>query len=329
MNAVSLSKVQLGATAVKLTRLGFGTSKLFRLHSTRERQRLLETAFDHGIHHFDTARSYGLGRAEEELGRFCRGRRQCVTIGTKYGIPISRAGRMLRPVQTLLRRAIGVFPVARTFLSSNPSPVLGPRNFSRAEADASLTASLNAIKSDYVDLFFLHEPTLTAIPDDGLTEWLAAQRQKGRIRAWGLSGPLSESLLVAKSRPQLACVIQYQLDAIRRLTDPPPPDNARIAYRPFAETLPQLLKAVSAGGEATHVWKKAVGIPTDAESLAQFLLVDALASPHNGLVVFTTTRCDRIASLAAAADVVPDMQQIAGFRSWIARFLNVQKPLKA
>ena len=45
--------IPLGIADIRLTRLCFGTGTLFRLHSSRERQRLLDVAHDLGIRHFD------------------------------------------------------------------------------------------------------------------------------------------------------------------------------------------------------------------------------------------------------------------------------------
>lgn len=39
--------------------------------SKKERMAVLAGAMDSGITHFDTARMYGLGMAEAELGAFC------------------------------------------------------------------------------------------------------------------------------------------------------------------------------------------------------------------------------------------------------------------
>ena len=57
--------------------------------------RVLETAFDAGVRHFDTARYYGYGEGEGILGRFLKGRRSEVTITTKFGIePPRRTARL-------------------------------------------------------------------------------------------------------------------------------------------------------------------------------------------------------------------------------------------
>src|SRR5436853_7833547 len=68
---------------LSVSRLGLGTASLHHLLWSSERMQLLKTALDCGISHFDTARMYGEGLAEREVGRFLTGGRQRVTIGTE------------------------------------------------------------------------------------------------------------------------------------------------------------------------------------------------------------------------------------------------------
>ncbi len=67
------------------------------------RLRLLETAFEHGIHHFDTAPLYGQGEAEGLLGRFARSRRDRLTITTKFGLLPQARPALLRPLLPVAR----------------------------------------------------------------------------------------------------------------------------------------------------------------------------------------------------------------------------------
>lgn len=76
--------------------VGFGCNSILS-EGRSKALRLLATAFDAGVRHFDIARSYGTGEAEGILGAFLKNRRSQVTITTKFGI---------QPVtQTMLMRA--------------------------------------------------------------------------------------------------------------------------------------------------------------------------------------------------------------------------------
>ena len=86
------------------SRLGFGTSGIMGAALTsRGRLRLLDAAFDAGIRHFDTAPLYGLGLAEEVLGRFARRCRGDITLTTKFGLEPPAIPTPLRPVVPIAR----------------------------------------------------------------------------------------------------------------------------------------------------------------------------------------------------------------------------------
>jgi len=63
-------------------------------------------------------------------------------------------------------------------------------NWSLAEAERSLEATLQAVGRDYVDLLLLHEPPAEHLNADQFYEWFEKLREKGKIRWWGLAGPI-------------------------------------------------------------------------------------------------------------------------------------------
>src|SRR5262245_26368239 len=89
--------MQSGAThGTEFGALGFGTGLIRRLW-TRGVDRLLATAVEEGITHFDTAPMYGYGDAEGLLGSFLAPRREELTVTTKIGIPPPPAVSQLIP----------------------------------------------------------------------------------------------------------------------------------------------------------------------------------------------------------------------------------------
>lgn len=183
-----MHRVSLPRTNLELSRLSFGTASLHHLATSRRRQDLLAAAFEHGFTHFDTAPSYGLGIAEQELGRFLKGRRERTTIATKVGL-YAPEGSHPNPFAVWTRKTVGkVFPALS-------QPVV---DWSIVAARKSLELSLRRLSVDRIDLLLLHEPIEAAIDSDAFLEWLYLEQRKGRVRAWGLAGD------VDRMRPWLA-----------------------------------------------------------------------------------------------------------------------------
>src|SRR2546423_15085185 len=95
---------------MEVSRLGFGCVKLTTHRDRRDAVRILEQAFGLGITHFDVARAYGFGRAEYILGEFLRGKRDRVTVATKFGLAPPSGLRGNRWVIDLAKRLLGPFP---------------------------------------------------------------------------------------------------------------------------------------------------------------------------------------------------------------------------
>ncbi|MBD0322198.1 MAG: aldo/keto reductase [Aldersonia sp.] len=115
---------------------------------------MVDAALDAGITHIDTANGYAGGESERILARVLRGRRDKVTVATKAGMPHPDAGEH--------------------------SPL------SPAGLRASVEASLARLDTDYVDLFYLHQPDRAVTPADTLAT-VADLVSEGKIGALGVS----------------------------------------------------------------------------------------------------------------------------------------------
>jgi aryl-alcohol dehydrogenase-like predicted oxidoreductase len=74
-----------------------GMSEFYGATDDAQSLATLEAAFEAGVTLYDTADSYGIGHNEELLGRFLRGKRQQVTVATKFGL-VRNAGSYERRV---------------------------------------------------------------------------------------------------------------------------------------------------------------------------------------------------------------------------------------
>jgi D-threo-aldose 1-dehydrogenase len=285
--------------------------------SRRGRQRLLGEAHAQGLNHFDVARMYGLGMAEAELGLFARGRREQVTIATKFGIePGSpRLARLQAPARAALTR----LPALRAALKRRGSRPHPPRRYDAAGARASLETSLRELGTDYVDVFFVHDPAPDDYVDlDGLGELCEELIESGKIRSWGLSGdpdPCVELSTAAGS------VLQVRDSILEPFPVPLEQLSRANTFGVLSTALPLIQARLAADETRRARWRAEVGRDCgDAEVLASLLLRDALDRNRDGTVLFATTRPERIrAALAAADPARHDDDSLRAFRECVRR----------
>ena len=207
----ALRHITLENTALVSSRIGLGTHALHRVISSRQRQNLLSGAHELGVRYFDTAPSYGAGLAEAELGRFLVPRRSEVVLTTKFGLPVSRlaaavpgwnqAAMVLRAARKL---ALGRRTASRPLL----------RDYSPQQALASVERSLRALRTDHIDILYLHEPVPAALSvSEPLVRALDSLKASGKVRYVGLSGQESECALLRNFYPALGEVLQVQVPA--------------------------------------------------------------------------------------------------------------------
>jgi D-threo-aldose 1-dehydrogenase len=84
-----ITKVQIGRTCLKVSRLGFGGVPLGGLYkdlSEEEAGATVRQALDLGVNYFDTAPIYGFGKSELRLGKeLARCSRDSIVVATKVG----------------------------------------------------------------------------------------------------------------------------------------------------------------------------------------------------------------------------------------------------
>jgi D-threo-aldose 1-dehydrogenase len=138
----------LGASAVRVTALGFGGAPIGNLYRAVDDDAAAATvtaALEAGVRFFDTAPHYGLGRSERHLGRaLAAWPRAEVVVSTKVG-------RVLVPDPDGAGRRDGEgFDV--------PATQRRVWDFSAAGVRRSLEASLERLGLDRVDVVLLHDP---------------------------------------------------------------------------------------------------------------------------------------------------------------------------
>ncbi|PKO01276.1 MAG: hypothetical protein CVU42_00255 [Chloroflexi bacterium HGW-Chloroflexi-4] len=114
-------------------------------------------AIDLGVNFLDTADVYGYGKAENYIGNVLGNRRSQVYIASKGG---------------------------RDFVSSPPQLF---KNFDVDYLERALEASLKRLKTDYLDLYQIHGPSIEIMETGKIFGFLEKMKSKGKIRAAGVS----------------------------------------------------------------------------------------------------------------------------------------------
>ena len=172
------------------------------------RRTLLETALDHGIAYFDTARMYCDGQAELVLGTLPSGTRDRFLLASKAGdLPADRSFGTRAHVKalTLLQR----FSPA-PFRSRLPKPWVLEWEFGVFDLPRfrkSVETSLRSLRTDHLDILLLHEPDGSIARRPELLEYLGDLKANGRSRNSALPGASTtpfEFSVLARNSP-LSC----------------------------------------------------------------------------------------------------------------------------
>ena len=139
----------LPKTGLKVSRLSFGTMTFGAQIDQATAHRIVDCCLDAGINFFDTANVYNRGAAETIVGKTLKGRRDKVILASK------------------VRGKIGDAP--------------DEEGLSRAAMRKAIDASLQRLGTDYVDLYYLHQPDY-ATPIEETLETMEELVRAGKVR---------------------------------------------------------------------------------------------------------------------------------------------------
>jgi aryl-alcohol dehydrogenase-like predicted oxidoreductase len=151
----------LGKSGIKVSEIGFGAWTIAldwwgKKIDEDEAIRMLKRAYELGINFFETGDMYGKGKSEELIGRAFKGLRDKIVISTKYGYDYENADQIGH--QEL------------------------PQKFDPEFTDRMLNKSLERLKTDYVDMYGLHNPKLRHVQDESIFETLDKKVKEGKVR---------------------------------------------------------------------------------------------------------------------------------------------------
>lgn len=156
----------LGDGGPEVTVVGLGTNNFGPRIDYDQTHAVLDAALDAGITLIDTADIYGQGTSEGFIGRALEGRRDKFVIATKFGMDKSDAPQIPR----------------------------GSREYIRF----SIEHSLARLRTDYVDVYQMHQPDLETPIEETLGA-LDELVQEGKVRYIGNSNYSADQIEVADS----------------------------------------------------------------------------------------------------------------------------------
>jgi D-threo-aldose 1-dehydrogenase len=277
--------------------IGFGCSSLTSV-GHKNAIRLLETAFDAGIRHFDVARYYGYGEAEGILGTFIKSCRAQITVTTKFGIEPPRRTNALRLALGVGRRILRLVPSARKLVQQRASALIKGNAFSVADASRNLETSLRELRTDYIDFYLLHDYVAGSHCSGELIAFLVQAVKAGKIRYFGLGTSIENVLRALDCEPDLCGVIQFQDSVITRNRVKLPsqsPHKVVITHGSLAAAYRSLLSFFKANNKRAKEWSAGLDLDcSDQRTLAALLLNFSVDANPNGLLLFSARSAGRI-----------------------------------
>jgi aryl-alcohol dehydrogenase-like predicted oxidoreductase len=202
-----MNQIELGNTGLRAPQIGLGCSAILGRSGRADSLLALSTAWDQGIRFFDTARSYGYGESEALLGEFLAGRRHQAVIATKFGILASRQPAWKQLAKSVARKALTMAPAARAILQKAASTQFSHNQFTPSILQASIEESLRKLKTDYVDILFLHAAPAGVLEQHDLMDAMGRLVEQGKVRVTGISAePDVVELAVQRQVPPLQAV---------------------------------------------------------------------------------------------------------------------------
>jgi aryl-alcohol dehydrogenase-like predicted oxidoreductase len=299
---------KLGDSDLEVSEISLGSWLTYGVGVEADKARAcLEEAFNQGINFIDTANVYGRGAAETFLGEALQGRaRDSYVLATKVFFPMSNTDHGL----------------------------------SRAQIEKQLDASLQRLRTDFVDLYQCHRYD-TATPLEETMEALTRAVESGKVRYIGFSEWNAQQIQAAldlagsgraakfvSSQPQYSLLWREPEDEVIPLCsdngisqivwsplgqgvlsgkydpDRPPPAGSRATSDEMGGFISWLLKP-----EILRAVQQLKPLADEAGlTLPQFALAWVLREPNVASAIIGASRPEQVIENAGASGVVVDTQ---------------------
>jgi aryl-alcohol dehydrogenase-like predicted oxidoreductase len=294
-----MQTIPLADTNRQTTRLGFGCGSIMGATNRRDSLKLLETAYEAGIRHFDVAPMYGYGEAETCLGEFLQRHRGHVTVTTKYGILPQKKSAIIKLGRSLTGPILKQLPnLKRSLTQAANAAIRTPTRsqerptFTAAQAKASLDCSLAALRTGHIDLWLLHEATARDLQDDSLLELLEAEVKKGTIGAFGIGSSAEKISALLAERPAYCRTLQYEWSILNsRIPTAATQSNEpfRIHHGALTKNFRAVHTALVKNKSLCQSWSASTNTDlTHPEALAHLMLKASLVMNPASIILFSS-----------------------------------------
>ncbi|MBA2424979.1 MAG: aldo/keto reductase [Actinomycetota bacterium] len=287
--------VDLGESGLRVSRVGLGCNNFGGRLGLEETHAVVDAALEAGVTFFDTAEIYGNGGGSERLlGEIFEGRRDEVVLATKFAW---EPGDGLAEPEAIHR---------------------------------SIEGSLERLRTDHIDLYYLHRPD-PEIPIGDTLGALDELVQAGKVRAIGCSNFSAEQLAEADrvAREQSTApftVLQNHYNLLRRDDDEdvlPLCRELNVTYIPYFPLASGLLTGKYRRGQPAPEGTRLAGREIEeaqldrVEALARF--AEEQGHTLHELAIAALASTSGIASVVAGATKPEQVQANAAAASWQLR----------
>jgi aryl-alcohol dehydrogenase-like predicted oxidoreductase len=181
---------KLGSSDLQLSVLGLGCNNFGGRADVETTRRIIHHALDVGINHFDTADVYGGdGKSEDYMGQVMGPRRKEMILATKFGLPMSDTKKGAK----------------RGYIMS------------------AVEDSLKRLRTDYIDIYYLHKPDPTT-PIEETLRALDDLVKQGKVRVIANSNMDPQQIAEAEQTAKKAGTARFvagqdELSLIKRGTE--------------------------------------------------------------------------------------------------------------
>lgn len=296
----------LGAEGPEVSVVGLGTNNFGARIDYDESKAVIDEAIEQGITLVDTADIYSQGTSEEHIGRALEGRRDAVLVATKFGKQ----------------------------MNENPSASRGSHEYVRW----AIEGSLRRLRSDYIDVYQMHEPD----PSTPIEETLGVLDElvrEGKVRYIGSSNfssvEIEEADDVAQARNLTRFVsAQNEHSLVKRAAETdilPVCDQLGIGMLPYFPLASGLLTGKYVRGEIAtegrlagrtipeEQWERVEALQHYADergiSLLDVAVGGLLAMPTISSVIAGATKPEQVRANVRAGSWEPKQNDVAALRA--------------